>query len=131
MGDASVFKYPSPLTGYDDAPPMPSEMAADGKSYVNPPSEKRSDAYDQFIEPLDRSERGGLWVIMNRMVRIAIDTHSDVHIYYLQSNEEQTKYAKELWERIRRECKRYYPQFYVAPDSNTLSLRAASLQNLG
>lgn len=29
--------------------------------------------------------------------------HSDVHIYYLQSNESQTKYAQELWERIRRE----------------------------
>lgn len=29
---------------------------------------------------------------------------SDIHIYYLQTNETQTKYAKELWERIRREC---------------------------
>ncbi len=29
---------------------------------------------------------------------------SDVHIYYFQENAEQKKFAKELWERIRREC---------------------------
>jgi len=28
---------------------------------------------------------------------------SDVHVYYFQNNPEQTKYARELWERIRRE----------------------------
>ncbi|WKT49343.1 Dopa 4,5-dioxygenase [Fusarium oxysporum f. sp. vasinfectum] len=87
MGDASVFKYPSPLTGYENAPPLPDEKAADGKSYVNPPSEKLSEAYEKFIDPLDRSDRGGF----------------DIHIYYLQTNETQVKYAKELWERIRRE----------------------------
>ncbi|SPJ72646.1 uncharacterized protein FTOL_02375 [Fusarium torulosum] len=87
MGDASVFTYPSPLTGYENAPPLPDEKAADGKSYVNPPAEKLSDAYEKFIDPLDQSERGAF----------------DVHIYYLQTNEQQTKYAKELWERIRRE----------------------------
>ncbi|KAF4998975.1 hypothetical protein FGRMN_2774 [Fusarium graminum] len=87
MGDASVFTYPSPLTGYENAPPLSDEIAEDGKSYVNPPAEKLSEAYEQFIEPLDRSQRGAF----------------DVHIYYLQTNEKQTKYAKELWERIRRE----------------------------
>jgi hypothetical protein len=30
---------------------------------------------------------------------------SDIHIYYFQKNPEQLKFAKELWERIRRECK--------------------------
>lgn len=30
---------------------------------------------------------------------------SDVHVYYLPSNPVQTRYARELWERIRRECK--------------------------
>jgi aromatic ring-cleaving dioxygenase len=29
---------------------------------------------------------------------------SDVHVYYFQQNKEQATYAKELWERIRREC---------------------------
>lgn len=28
---------------------------------------------------------------------------SDVHVYYFQSNPEQAKYARELWERVRRE----------------------------
>jgi DOPA 4,5-dioxygenase len=31
--------------------------------------------------------------------------NSDIHIYYYQQNEEQLKYAKALWERIRRECR--------------------------
>jgi hypothetical protein len=31
--------------------------------------------------------------------------NSDVHIYYFQANETQKKFAKELWERIRRECR--------------------------
>ncbi|KAM0545758.1 hypothetical protein ACHAPJ_011182 [Fusarium lateritium] len=87
MGDASVFTYPSPLTGYEDAPPLPEEKAEDGKSYVNPPAEKLSEAYDQFTDPLDRGRRGGF----------------DIHIYYLQTNEKQAKYAYELWQRIRRE----------------------------
>lgn len=29
---------------------------------------------------------------------------SDVHIYYFQENTTQKKFARELWERIRREC---------------------------
>lgn len=60
MGDASVYSYPSPLTGYENAPPLPEEKAEDGKSYVNPPAEKRSEAYDKFIAPLDQGIRGGL-----------------------------------------------------------------------
>ncbi|RTE70864.1 putative 21.2 kDa protein [Fusarium euwallaceae] len=87
MGDASVYSYPSPLTGYENAPPLPEEKAEDGKSYVNPPAEKRSEAYDKFIAPLDQGIRGGF----------------DLHIYYLQTNPEQSKYAHELWQRIRRE----------------------------
>lgn len=60
MGDASVFKYPSPLTGYENAPPLPEEKAADGKSYVNPQSGKLSEAYEKFIDPLDNGRQGGL-----------------------------------------------------------------------
>ncbi|KAH7118538.1 DOPA-like domain-containing protein [Dactylonectria estremocensis] len=80
-------KYPSPLAGYEDAPPLPNEKAEDGKSFINPPAEKLSEAYEKFIDPLDRGRQGGF----------------DVHIYYLQSNAEQSKYAHELWQRIRRE----------------------------
>lgn len=32
-------------------------------------------------------------------------THSDIHIYYFQKNPTQLQFARELWERIRRECK--------------------------
>jgi DOPA 4,5-dioxygenase len=39
---------------------LPEEKAEDGKSYVNPPAEKRSEAYDKFIAPLDQGIRGGL-----------------------------------------------------------------------
>jgi hypothetical protein len=38
-------------------------------------------------------ERGGLMI-----------GGSDVHIYYFQENAEQKTFARELWERIRREC---------------------------
>lgn len=66
----------------------PSERAADGKSYVNPPAEKKSSAYTAFPAPITNGIRGGF----------------DVHIYFLQSDPSQVQYATELWERIRREC---------------------------
>jgi DOPA 4,5-dioxygenase len=30
--------------------------------------------------------------------------NSDVHIYYFQENVGQKTFARELWERVRREC---------------------------
>jgi Dopa 4,5-dioxygenase family len=56
---------------------------------VNPPSTELSKAYERFETPIENGERGGF----------------DVHIYYYQENAEQRQYARELWERIRRECK--------------------------
>ncbi|KAI4861578.1 DOPA-like domain-containing protein [Hypoxylon rubiginosum] len=79
--------YPSPLEGYENAPPLPDEKNEDGKSYKNPANQSLSKAYLEFPKPLDTGRRGGF----------------DVHIYYFQTNETQTQYAKELWERIRRE----------------------------
>ncbi|KAL7622221.1 hypothetical protein AAE478_007724 [Parahypoxylon ruwenzoriense] len=84
---AGEYTYPSPLEGYENAPPLPDEKAEDGKSYVNPSNESLSKAYTEFADPLEKGRRGGF----------------DVHIYYSPSNENQTKYARELWERIRRE----------------------------
>ncbi|KAK7995126.1 DOPA-like domain-containing protein [Apiospora arundinis] len=84
---SSIPTYPSPLTGYANAAPLPNERDEDGKSYKNPPREGRSEAYDRFVEPLDNGRRGGF----------------DVHIYYYQNNKDQTEYAHQLWERIRRE----------------------------
>ena len=65
-----------------------SEVSSDGKSLINTASETRSRAYGEFIEPITNGDRGGF----------------DIHIYFMQSDESETKYAKELHERIRREC---------------------------
>ncbi|KAK6221965.1 hypothetical protein LQW54_001185 [Pestalotiopsis sp. IQ-011] len=86
MEDGLGYKYPSPLAGYEDAPPLPEERHPD-KTYVNPARAAPSRAYDEFVDPLDKSPRGGF----------------DVHVYYNAGNPEQAKYARELWERIRRE----------------------------
>ena len=64
-----------------------SEKADDGKSYVNPPAAHDSEAYESFTSPVLNDSRGGF----------------DIHIYFLQTSEYETKYASELWERIRRE----------------------------
>lgn len=80
-----------------------SEKSSDGKSFVNPPTNVLSRAYESFVQPIDNGERGGF----------------DVHIYYFQvrvvhpqeesiltngqNNQDQVKFAIELWERIRRE----------------------------
>ncbi|KAL7933886.1 DOPA-like domain-containing protein [Trichoderma chlorosporum] len=87
MANALKYTYPSPLAGLENAPPLSDERNEDGKSFVNPPREGLSEAYTKFTEPLDNGRRGGF----------------DIHIYYFQTSKEQTKYARELWERIRRE----------------------------
>lgn len=93
MSDTTTYTYPSPLTGYEDAPPLPEEKAAD-KSLISPPAEK-SKAYERFVDPLDKTERGAF----------------DVHVYHVQKNPKQARYARELWERIRRECKETLPLY--------------------
>ncbi|KAH6842918.1 DOPA-like domain-containing protein [Chaetomium sp. MPI-CAGE-AT-0009] len=79
--------YPSPLAGYENAPPLPEERAEDGKSFLNPQTGVLSSAYERFTEPLDDGPKGGF----------------DIHIYYFQNNPDQTQYARALRERIRRE----------------------------
>ncbi|KAF1848532.1 uncharacterized protein K460DRAFT_334759 [Cucurbitaria berberidis CBS 394.84] len=87
MADPSLYTYPSPLEGYQGLEPLPNEKASDGKSFVNPPAEKKSEAYNSFVAPISNGIRGGF----------------DVHIYFLQVDAEEVKFAAELWERIRRE----------------------------
>jgi len=87
MADPSAYTYPSPLAGYENAPPLPDEKAEDGKSYVNPQTGILSKSYKEFTDPLDKGRRGGF----------------DIHIYYFQNNPAQKQFARELWERIRRE----------------------------
>jgi hypothetical protein len=60
MADPSLYTYPSPLAGYENAPPLPDEKAADGKSFVNPQTGRLSKSYEKFTEPLDSGIRGGL-----------------------------------------------------------------------
>ena len=54
---------------------------------MNPPKKTLSKAYEEFPAPITNGTRAGF----------------DVHIYYLQTNPEETKFATELHERIRRE----------------------------
>lgn len=54
------FAVPSPLSGYENAPPLPDEKAEDGKSYKNPQTGVLSDSYEKFPVPLDNGRRGGL-----------------------------------------------------------------------
>ncbi|KAL1619334.1 hypothetical protein SLS56_010134 [Neofusicoccum ribis] len=87
MSDPSLYTYPSPLEGWENLPPLPNDRAEDGKSFVNPPAAKKSEAYTSFPDPIDNGRRGGF----------------DVHIYFYQADASQLKFATELWERIRRE----------------------------
>jgi len=87
MADPSLYTYPSPLAGYENLPALPDEKMEDGKSYLNPQHGELSTSYERFTDPLDTGRRGGF----------------DVHIYYFEKNAEQMKFARELWERIRRE----------------------------
>ncbi|KAL5379939.1 hypothetical protein PMIN04_006349 [Paraphaeosphaeria minitans] len=87
MSEPWNYTYTSPLEGYEGLEPLPNEKAGDGKSYVNPPAEKKSEAYTRFTAPITNDIRGGF----------------DIHIYFLQTNAAESKFANELWERIRRE----------------------------
>ncbi|KAL7770840.1 hypothetical protein CFE70_000779 [Pyrenophora teres f. teres 0-1] len=59
MSEPSLYTYESPLKGYEGLEPLPNEKADDGKSYVNPPAEKRSEAYTSFVAPITNGIRGG------------------------------------------------------------------------
>ncbi|KAH0541699.1 hypothetical protein FGG08_003862 [Glutinoglossum americanum] len=85
--DLSQYTYPSPLDGYKNLEPIPDTKNAD-KSYVNPQTGILSDAYQRFVDPI--SNHGPL-------------PGFDIHIYFNPDDQEQTKFAQELWERIRRE----------------------------
>ncbi|EIW79387.1 hypothetical protein CONPUDRAFT_107748 [Coniophora puteana RWD-64-598 SS2] len=80
-----MAQWQSPLAGYENAEPLPDTINPDGKSLYNPPGPK-SDAYDEFPKGFNPNKNG-----------------FDFHIYYIPSSKEETQYAKELHERIRRE----------------------------
>lgn len=87
MADPSLYTYPSPLEGYKGLEPLSDKRNEDGKSYKNLQTGKLSKSYNAFTDGIDNGRRGGF----------------DVHIYFFQANPKQVIFAKELWERIRRE----------------------------
>jgi hypothetical protein len=60
MSDPAAYTYPSPLAGYENAEPLPNELAEDGKSLKNPQTGVFSNSYESFAAPLDNGIRGGL-----------------------------------------------------------------------
>ncbi|RVX67946.1 putative 21.2 kDa protein [Exophiala mesophila] len=87
MSDTFLYSYPSPLEGYEGQEPLGEELEEDGKSFKNPKTGIKSEAYNRFTGGVTNGRRGGF----------------DVHIYYHAGSAEQTQFAKELRERIRRE----------------------------
>jgi len=82
-----MSQWESPLRGYEDAEPLPSTLNPDGLTVYNPPgSGGLLSAYDEFPKEFDSSA-----------------CRFDFHIYYMPSDPEESTYAKELYERIRRE----------------------------
>lgn len=86
MADPAKYVYPSPLEGYENLEPLPETIQSD-KSMLNTQTGKKSEAYEKFTSGLDNGIRGGF----------------DAHIYYFPPDEVEAKFAKALWERIRRE----------------------------
>jgi hypothetical protein len=50
--------YLSPLQGFENADPLPTELNPDGKSLFNTPGTTKSPTYDQFPSPIDSSNNG-------------------------------------------------------------------------
>jgi DOPA 4,5-dioxygenase len=87
MSDPFLYKFPSPLEGYENLAPLPDELDEDGKSFKNPQTGALSPSYEKFTSGVTNGRRGGF----------------DIHIYYHYNNEDQGEFARALWERIRRE----------------------------
>lgn len=56
----ATYKFASPAAGYEDAAPLPLDVAEDGKSLKNPQTGVLSEAYEKFIDPLSKGREGGL-----------------------------------------------------------------------
>jgi hypothetical protein len=95
--------YPSPLVGYENAPPLPTEISSDGKSLVNLESKTLSKAYDEFVDPIDKKNNGFDFHGEQGLDLSKIFCSDACSVYYMQSVSEQLQYARDLHERIRRE----------------------------
>lgn len=110
--------YTSPLIGYENAPPLPTTINADGKSLTNLPNAegKLSSAYDEFVDPLNKKDRNGFDFHSKQfMLSYVPNIHTNyVPVYYMQAVPEQAQFAKELHERIRRE----FPEVRVEAEAS-------------
>jgi len=84
--DPAKYTYPWPLEGYQNEEPLPA-VQLPNKSIENTQTGKLSPSYTTFTTPLDNGIRGAF----------------DIHVYYAQHDEQETAFARALWERIRRE----------------------------
>jgi len=86
----------------DSTEPLPTTLNPDGKSLYNPPGPK-STAYDLFPQPIDSSNNGFDFHSKHPTILIHLIYTIASEVYYMPSSQSETKYAKELHERIRRE----------------------------
>ncbi|KAI0125522.1 DOPA-like domain-containing protein [Xylariales sp. AK1849] len=87
MSSFTQPRWPLLLAGYENAAPLSDELHSSNGIYMNEQTGVKSKAYDAFPAPLHNGEKGGF----------------DVHVYYFQSNNEQSAYARQLHDYIRRE----------------------------
>jgi hypothetical protein len=96
------MSWSSPLIGYENAEPLPDKVNADGKSLYNPPA-PLSTAYEEFPKPIDSSNNAfDFHGMSTTSLQGGLEFDSKI-VYYMQSDAEQLKFARELHERVRRE----------------------------
>ncbi|OJJ79167.1 DOPA 4,5-dioxygenase family protein, partial [Aspergillus glaucus CBS 516.65] len=98
--DPAQYTFDSPLKGWEHHAPLPETKSIDGKSFDNPERGILSDAYENFTPPISNGGRQ--------------DTQLpgfDVHVYFNTDDDYQTRYARDLWTRIRLE----FPELRVYP----------------
>jgi len=112
------MSWESPLKGYENADSLPTTINSDGKSLYNPPGPK-SAAYDEFPKPIDSSNNGfdfhseRFLVLCHGLVLIF-----GTIVYYIPDNQNETKFARELHERVRRE----FPEVRIYSGYSLLSV---------
>lgn len=112
----SFPSYPSPLIGYENAPPLPAAPNDGRLPLVNLPVEegKWSKTYEEFPDPITNETNGfdfhGQSCLYGRAQRQTkyFPPHT---VYYMQNKASELQYARELHERIRRE----FPEVWLPP----------------
>ena len=92
------------LSGYEDAPPLSTEMYQ-GRYLVNPTSTKLSSSYETFPNPIQPRSAGNAFDFHGGLVIVSPLTAVNIllKVYWATNSGVQVEYAKQLYERIRRE----------------------------